>query len=98
MTTFADKPSFSLKQLVAAVTIAAGIGAGIARFESKMNNIDMKLNTMIALMDTSKKVNTFRFEVIDKRLLASEENIRAITSSLTAIMVRPEDVEITKQR
>lgn len=97
MTTFSDKANFSLKQMIAAVIIAAGVGGGISRFEFKMDNIETKLDTMIALIDTTKKHNNVRFAIIEKDLLVAKEDIKAITTSLTA-MLKPEEIEIKKQR
>lgn len=97
MTTFSDKPLFNLKQLGSAIAFAFVVGGGIARFEFKTTNIETKLDTMIGLMDTTNRKVNARFIELDKRLLASEGDIRAITTSLTALL-KPEDIEIKKRR
>lgn len=95
MSTFSDKPLFTLKQLIGAIAIALTIGGGIARFELKTDNIETKLDTILASMENSKRNNDIRFEKIESTLLAHINDIRAITTSLTAL--KPEEVEIKKR-
>lgn len=100
MTLISDKPLFSGKQMLAAVLAGLTLGGGIARFEFKTSNIESKLDTMIAMIDTNKVHNSRRFAIIEQKLLAQELDIKSVTTSLTAItaFVKPEEVEITKKR
>lgn len=100
MTTFSDKAHFSLKQMIAAITIAAAAGAGIARFEFKTANIETKLDTIIASIDTNKVQNTRKFAIIEQKLLAHEIDIKSITTSLTTIsaILKPDDIRLTNRR
>jgi len=97
MVTFSDKPIFNLKQLATAITVAAAVGGGIARFEFKTSAIESKLDTMIALIDTSEVRVNHKFIEVDRRLLANKDDIKAITTSLTALL-KPDDIEIKQHR
>ena len=97
MSTFSDKPIFNLKQLVGAIVVAITIGGGIARFEIKSSTIENKLNTIISSLDTYKIETNKRFEDIELGLLASNTDLKAVTTSLTAIL-KPEDITIKKRR
>lgn len=96
-TNFSDKANFSLKQMIAAIIVAAGVGGGISRFEFKMGNIETKLDTMIALIDTTNRKVNAKFMLIDARLLANENDIIRISTDLKAIL-KPEEVEIKQRR
>ncbi len=100
MTLISDKALFSGKQMIAAVLAGLAVGGGIARFEFETSNIETKLDTMIAMIDTNRVHNTRKFAVIEQRLLAYELDLKSVTTSLTAItaFVKPEEVEITKRR
>lgn len=95
-TTFSDKAQFSLREVIISIIVAFGIGAGIARFEIKTSNIESKLETLIAKVDTSKAQNTRRFAIIDNRLLAYDVELKSVTTSLTAI--KPEEVRLRNRR
>lgn len=97
MNTFSDKPNFSLRQLITVASTAFLIGGGIARFEFKTTNIETKLDTMIAMMDTTNRKVNAKFVVIDARLLANENNILKLATDLKALL-KPEEIEIKQRR
>lgn len=93
MSTFSDKPIFNLKQIISVIMGTATIVFGIARFEYKTNAINDKLDTLIAEKEkTETKLN--KFEIL---LAKNTEDIKAVTTSLTAI-IRPDDITISKKR
>ena len=96
-TNFSDKANFSLKQMITAVIVAAGVGGGISRFEFKMGNIETKLDTMIAMIDTTNHKVNAKFVIIDARLLANENSILKLSTDLKAIL-KPEEIEIKQRR
>lgn len=94
---FSDKPVFSLRQLIGAVTIAGTIGGGIARFEIKTSSIENKLDTIIASVEDTKIKDNVRFSALEVGLLASNDRLQAVTTSLTALL-KPEEIRIKKRR
>jgi hypothetical protein len=86
--------------MLAAVLAGLTLGGGIARFEFKTSNIESKLDTMIAMIDTNKVHNSRRFVAIEQKLIAQELDIKSITTSLTAItaFIKPDDVRLTNKR
>lgn len=100
MNTFSDKAQFNLKQMVTAIGIALTVGGGIARFEFKTSNLESKMNTVIALLDTNKRETNRKFTQIDSRFLTVEADIKSVTTSLTVLtaMIKPEEVMIKERR
>ena len=96
-TTFSDKPLFTLKQFIGGIAIALTIGGGIARFELKTSNIETKLNTIIAMVEQNKKDTEMRFVKIENSILATNTEVAAITSRITA-MLRPDEITIKNKR
>lgn len=97
MNTFSDKPLFNLKQLVGAIVVAASIGGGIARFEIKTSSIENKLDTIIASVENTKIEDDKRFSKLEIGLLANNDKLQAVTTSLTALL-KPEDITFKKRR
>jgi len=97
MNTFSDKPLFNLKQLVGAIVVAASIGGGIARFEIKTSSIENKLDTIIASVENTKIEDDKRFSKLEVDLLANNNKLQAVTTSLTALL-KPEDITLKKRR
>jgi len=96
MNTFSDKPLFTLKQLIGSIVTAAAIGGGIARFEIKTSSIENKLDTIIASVENTKIEDDKRFSKLEVGLLANNDKLQAVTTSLTALL-KPEDVELKKR-
>lgn len=93
---FSDKPLFTLKQLIGAISIAIVIGGGITRFEYKTSSIDEKLETLLSKVDSNRSNSIRKFTLIENKLLAYETQLHAVTTSLTAI--KPDEITIRRRR
>lgn len=97
MSNFTEKPLFTLKQLIGAIAIALTIGGGIARFESKSNIINEKLDNITVMVTEYKKGTDSRLIEINQLLAIHTNEIRAINTALSS-MLRPDEPVITKRR
>ena len=99
MPTFVDKPQFNLKQMISAITIAIVIGGSIARYEYRSNTMEAKLDKVISFVDTVQKNNNNRYFEINQRLLANQQDIKSVTTSLTVItaFLKPEEIRFKRR-
>jgi hypothetical protein len=97
MNAFSDKAQFTLKELIGSIIVSLTIGGGIVRYETRADNIETKLDNLLIALNEDKVKDETRFVIIEKDLIASNNQIRAITTSLTA-MLKPDEIEIRKKR
>jgi hypothetical protein len=93
MNTFAEKPNFSLKQVIAAIVVAFGIGGAAMRYESRSDAMEEKLDKLIAAADNK----ALEFKELSNQVAINTANIRAVTTSVTAFL-KPEDINIRNKR
>ena len=96
MATFSEKPLFTLKQLIAAISASLLIGGGIARFELKTSNIETKLDDILAMVTQEKIKNDIKFTEISRLIAINASDLKAVTTSLTAI--KPKEIRIRRRR
>lgn len=97
MGTFAEKPNFSLLQVIAAITVALALGAGVARYEYNSRSTQKQLTEISDLLKSRVEYVDKKFLIVESRLSEVEQKLLAVTTSVTAFL-RPEDVTLRRRK